>query len=100
MYDDLIVQRRAWHEMRRAFAWYHARNPQAALRFLREFWHALEQIAEHRDRWPRYDPEHRFFLLSRFPYYVLYRTDLDATRVVAVCHAKRRPGYWKRRKAE
>ena len=46
MFDDVHVERRAWREMRRAFAWYQTRDEQVALRFLDEFWRGLERIAE------------------------------------------------------
>jgi hypothetical protein len=33
----------------------------------------------------------------RFPYLVPYREEPSRIFVVAVAHAKRRPGYWKKR---
>jgi toxin ParE1/3/4 len=36
-------------------------------------------------------------LVRRFPYGLLYRIDADAIRIVAVAHARRRPGYWRHR---
>jgi plasmid stabilization system protein ParE len=40
----------------------------------------------------------RRLLLPRFPYHVVYRLSPAEIVVVAVAHAKRRPGYWKRRR--
>lgn len=39
----------------------------------------------------------RELMLARFPYKVIYRVRTDDVYVVAVAHAKRRPGYWQRR---
>lgn len=36
-------------------------------------------------------------LLRRFPFSVAYRVELQRMLIVAVAHARRRPGYWKPR---
>jgi plasmid stabilization system protein ParE len=36
----------------------------------------------------------RRVLVARFPYQVVYRVRPDAVVIVAIAHAKRRPGYW------
>ena len=36
-------------------------------------------------------------LLGRFPYFVVYRERSRKIEIIAVAHAKRRPGYWARR---
>src|SRR5947209_17260624 len=42
----------------------------------------------------RADRPYRQVLLTRFPYVVFFRIDGDAIEIMAVAHAKRRPGYW------
>jgi toxin ParE1/3/4 len=39
-------------------------------------------------------------LLKSFPYQVLYVEENAVTRIFAICHLKRRPGYWKSRQAK
>ena len=39
----------------------------------------------------------RSWLLSRFPYRVIYRVRDEDIYVVAIAHTRRRPGYWKNR---
>jgi len=39
----------------------------------------------------------RRWLLSRFPYQLIYRVEGDVIRVYAFAHQKRRPGYWRKR---
>ena len=36
----------------------------------------------------------RRFLLTRFPYALLYRIEPEAIHLLAVAHTKRLPGYW------
>ena len=44
------------------------------------------------------DPRHRRFPLQRFPFGLIYRSDGELLRIVAVAHRRRRPGYWQERK--
>jgi plasmid stabilization system protein ParE len=39
----------------------------------------------------------RRWLLTRFPFAVVYRVTDDSIRVLAVAHHRRRPGYWQAR---
>lgn len=39
----------------------------------------------------------RSWLLSRFPYRVIYRVRREDIYIVAIAHTSRRPGYWKNR---
>ena len=42
----------------------------------------------------RSDRPYRGKILKRFPYVVFFRAESDTIEVVAVAHAKRRPGFW------
>jgi hypothetical protein len=44
-----------------------------------------------------YEPDIRSTKVKRFPYRVVYVVVDDSIDVIAVAHAKRRPGYWRRR---
>ncbi len=77
--------------------WYEARNPATARAFIVELDHAVDQIAEFPDRWPAYLVKTRRFVLRRFPFSMIYRRSVNGLEVVAVAHARRRPGYWKAR---
>jgi len=80
-----------------ALAWYHARSERAATRFEEAVERALIQITEAPARWPLCDPRHRLHRLKRYPYSIVYRSEGGSIVVVAVAHAKRRPGYWQER---
>jgi plasmid stabilization system protein ParE len=77
--------------------WYRERSDAAAAAFLAELDRAVENIAEAPERWPQYLHGTRRFLLHRFPFAVVYRWVGGGVQVVAVAHARRRPGYWKGR---
>ena len=46
------------------------------------------------DQYPLIDDMHRYFLLKRFPHYLVFRTDSEGVLVIAVAHAKRAADYW------
>lgn len=80
-----------------AQAWYWERSEGAGDAFLLELEQALDEIAENPDRWPSYLGGTRRFALRRFPYLLVYRRKARGVQVIAVAHAKRRPGYWRPR---
>jgi toxin ParE1/3/4 len=81
-------------EAEAAERWYRERNATAAARFRRELDRVVELIAERPDAAPPYIGSTRRFLLRRFPFFVVYRVFDRHVQVVAVAHARRRPGYW------
>lgn len=44
-----------------------------------------------------YDDEHRFAMLRRYPFSVIYQTLDGEIYVVAVAHSRRAAGYWRGR---
>jgi hypothetical protein len=46
---------------------------------------------------PRYDDAHRFALLSRFPYSLVYQALPDGVLIIALAHSRRKAGYWQGR---
>jgi toxin ParE1/3/4 len=42
----------------------------------------------------------RFWVVRRFPYVIYYKDYEDMVWVGAIAHARRRPGYWRRRRRE
>jgi len=84
-------------ETRAAFLWYRKRSDLAAERFRDEFNHAIDAISDSPEAWPPYVHETRRYLLRRFPFMVVYPVTPKEIQIVAVAHARRRPGYWKDR---
>ena len=71
---------------------------EAASRFLDELKRAESKIAAYPDRYPKYLHGTRRYVLNRFPHSVVYRLLKGRVLVVAVAAAKKRPGFWRRRR--
>jgi plasmid stabilization system protein ParE len=84
-------------EAQAAREWYDARSPLLGKSFLSELDRAVDCIAESPDRWPKFEAGTRRYLMHRFPFMVIYRQHNDVIQVLAVAHARRKPGYWKHR---
>lgn len=81
-------------EYEAALAWYMARGEKAATGFETAFEQAVESIAANPELYPSCDSHHRFRLLRRYPYSLIYRIEGDRVQIVAVAHSRRLPGYW------
>ena len=80
-------------EAEAAERWYRERNETAAARFRRELDRAVDLICERPEVGPSYLSSTRSVLLRRFLFFVLYRVLNERVQIVAVAHARRRPGY-------
>jgi toxin ParE1/3/4 len=66
--------------------------------FLDEIARALKLNKAHPEAWPLDDVTGtRRIRLVRFPFAIIYMIDGSDAVIVAVAHAKRRPGYWRTR---
>jgi plasmid stabilization system protein ParE len=77
--------------------WYFERSHCAAFAFDEALDLAVQQLADHPNRWANYLHGTRHLVLPKFPYVVVYRVLDGAVEVIAVAHERRRPGYWKSR---
>ena len=57
----------------------------------------LGSISALPEMFPNYDDDHRFAVLRRFPYSVVYEVQPGHVYVIAVTHSSRSPGYWQGR---
>lgn len=95
--------REASDEMSAAALWYEERGAGIGSRFLDEVDGTLEHIERNPAIGARLDiteipadVEVRRLPLRRYPYLIVY-VSAPALTVVAVAHARRRPGYWMER---
>ena len=95
--EKLDLHPEAVAEARAAREWYEERSAVAASRFVVELEHALERINDSPESWPPYLHGTRRYLLRHYPYQVVYRVAGDRVQVIAIAHARRRPGYWRYR---
>ncbi|MGA2063996.1 MAG: type II toxin-antitoxin system RelE/ParE family toxin [Thermoguttaceae bacterium] len=90
----VVVSSAAEADYAEAFRWYAERSIRTAQRFETEFAGALEAIASDPQRFPRCDTRHRYYLMGRFPFQVVFRFHDEDVVVIAVAHTKRKPMYW------
>ena len=87
--------REAGEELEHAVRWYEERLDGLGQDLLTEVDSAIKVISEGPTAWPiAEDSRARRFVLSRFPYIVIYTTRGEDVVIVAVKHARRRPAYW------
>ena len=95
---DIELLDSALAEAGEAAAWYDEQVPALGADFLQELDRAVSSISERPQTWPRLGQvrgrSFRRFLLSRFPYGVVYTILPAHALVVAVAHLRRRPQYW------
>lgn len=84
-------------DVQEAREWYAERSPEAAAAFGTALTEAVEHIRADPLQWPPHRFGTRQYLLHHFPFLVVYRETETAIQVVAVDHARRRPGYRRKR---
>jgi plasmid stabilization system protein ParE len=89
----------AIEEAHAAYHWYRERNEIVAKAFLSELDNAVEHISDEPLRWSSYIDRTRRFLLRKFPFSIIYRHGNETVQILAIAHERRKPGYWKKRKA-
>jgi plasmid stabilization system protein ParE len=87
----------AFDELEASAEWYLRRSEMAAKGFAVAVESALQKISDDPDRFPRVGHRCRACNLLSYPFQIVFRDDVERIFVVAVAHAKRRPGYWRGR---
>lgn len=77
--------------------WYAARSTNAGQRFRDEILTSLRKAASSPLLFPAYLHDTRRIFLRRFPYFIVFLDQPEEIIVLAVAHAKRRPGFWQKR---
>jgi hypothetical protein len=65
--------------------------------FLDDVQHAIDSVREHSELGAAVAHGFRRILVRRFPFSIIYATELGHIVVVAVAHQRRTPAYWKGR---
>ena len=87
----------AEQEFIEAAAYYERNVTGLGERFGNEVRYAIERLLEYPDLGSPIDADLRRLMLARFPFFLIYSFTTDLLWVVAVAHARRRPGYWRSR---
>jgi plasmid stabilization system protein ParE len=84
-----------------AVDWYRARSHRALAGFEAAIEAALRRIADAPLQWPLCDDRHRFYILRRFPFSIVYRIlPSEELLVVALPHSSRSATYWAGREVD
>ena len=89
-----LVTSAAERDFTDALRWYAERSLRAAEGFERDFDRALDAIGAAPESYPSCDSRHRFYLMHRYPYQIIYRLHGSDCAVIAVAHGKRQPEFW------
>ena len=84
-------------DYRESLAWYRERSARAAAGFEAAVEVALRRIAETPEAWPLCDERHRFYILRRYPFSIVYRIESFGVLIVAVAYSSRSATYWRGR---
>ena len=84
-------------EIGEAAAFLDIESPGLGSVFLDDFEHAIEVIVSHPQVAPIMQGRVRRKLLRKFPYSIIYSVVGAEIRILAVCHQRRRPFYWRPR---
>ena len=81
-------------EINLAFEWYWVRNESAALSFDAELRDAFGVLRKSPRICAPYLRGTRRVILDSYPYFIVFRELPRKIQIIAIAHAKRRPGYW------
>lgn len=85
------------HEIKSSFQWYQNQADGLGQDYLSELESSFQTIRELPKTWPKFEMGLRRFLLSKFPFSVIYQSNVNTIFIVAVMHNSRKPGYWSNR---
>ena len=81
-----------------AVTYFEERRPGLGATFLTRIEATVQRAADAPATGTPMGNELRRLFVRRFPYYVLYASDAERLRIIAVAHFRRRPGYWRHRR--
>ena len=94
---EIIFHPDTAHEIKSSYEWYQNQAEGLGEDFLEELESAYEAITELPGTWPKFTTNCRRFLLSKFPFSVIYQVNNNSIFVLAIMHNSRKPGYWEGR---
>lgn len=92
---NVIFEPAARAEFAEAARWYAAEaGRRQATDFRNEVQRALALLVDHPAMGTPAGLDTRHMAVHRYPYFIVYRADSHALRILAIAHQSRRPGYW------
>lgn len=87
----------AEREFAEAVDYYNCQRAGLGYEFAAEIGRAFERIAAFPNAWPQFSARSRRYLVSRFPYGILYQVRTDDILVLAIMDLRRDPKRWQER---
>lgn len=84
-------------EIKSSYQWYQNQTDGLGQDYLSELESSFQTIRELPNTWPKFQNGFRRFLLSKFPFSVIYQSSENTIFIIAVMHNSRKPGYWNQR---
>ena len=91
----------AFHrEVSKTVDWYlaHSDYSDPASDFLDKLRETVSAISAAPQIWPSDIDGNRSMPMGRYPFRIVYRIEGEFLSIIALSHAKRRPGYWQKRR--
>ncbi|MDD2707892.1 MAG: type II toxin-antitoxin system RelE/ParE family toxin [Verrucomicrobiae bacterium] len=94
---EVVFDVEARREVQEAAAYYEDCREGLGEAFLQAVENGVEQVRSHPLTWHPLKGHFRRYLVSRFPYGIIYALHEKKIYVAAVMHLKRKPDYWRNR---
>nr|WP_298521743.1 type II toxin-antitoxin system RelE/ParE family toxin [uncultured Halomonas sp.] len=94
---EIRLRLEAHQDLEQAAQWYELQRQGLGHDFLDGVSATLDSILENPDAYPMVHRSTRRALISKFPFGIFYRVEVDVAVVIAVMHGSRHPRRWQAR---
>lgn len=84
-------------DLQTSYQWYQKQAIGLGDDFIQELESAYTVISDMPQIWPLFQKGFQRYILSKFPYSIIYQVDNQSIFIVAVMHNSRKPGFWHQR---
>jgi len=81
-------------DIKNAYQWYEEQSEGLGKDFLEELESSYTAIWDFPKAWSPFSYGFRRYLLSRFPYSVIYKIDKQSIYILVIMHNSRKPDFW------
>lgn len=88
---NVFIETRAREELEAATIWYEENLSGLGIRFTDAFSDIIDYLEKNAHSHPKIEGEYRQLIMKKFPYFVIYKIENDAVKIIAVFHTSRNP---------
>ena len=93
----IVIAPEGFEDLNEALEFYLSKSPKIAHDFYSIIEYSLKTIQNAPKRWKIIENSFRSYVISRFPFKIIYFEEENEIIVIAIAHLKRNPDYWKTR---